>query len=229
MPAWITSLLRELVSVPMASARSRTITSSPAIASRRAQARPITPAPITTQSTRSITGSAPERPVKLNLAHTEAGDGRQDVGQASIVDRHALGQATLARPPLRLTGQQDLVEPGCGRRSLDPFADRRGLSRDTRRIAHGRSVQDEGKHAVENAVLALVVRGDGGATGHGGAQYLAQDGEARALVGAEGEQGALTRVDVGRGIGGGPPVLVDQGTCRDRHALVAGDPRLTES
>src|SRR3954447_2005716 len=115
MPAWITSLLRELVSVPIASARSRTITSSPAIASRRAQARPTTPAPITTQSTRSITVSTAERPVELGLAHTKAGDGGPDIGEAAIVDRHSLGQAALARALLRLTRQEDLVEPRCGR------------------------------------------------------------------------------------------------------------------
>src|SRR5450759_3623256 len=54
MPAWITSLLRDEVTVPIASAASRMITSRPACASRRATARPITPAPITTHSTLSI-------------------------------------------------------------------------------------------------------------------------------------------------------------------------------
>ena len=54
MPAWITSLLREDVTVPIASAASSRITSRPACASRRATARPITPAPITTHSTLSI-------------------------------------------------------------------------------------------------------------------------------------------------------------------------------
>src|SRR5712672_3188606 len=59
MPAWITSLLREDVTVPIPSAASRMITSRPACASRRATARPITPAPITTHSTLSIRGSYP--------------------------------------------------------------------------------------------------------------------------------------------------------------------------
>src|SRR3546814_17984416 len=54
MPAWITSLFRELVPVPIMSALSSTITSRPAIASRRATASPTTPAPITTQATRSV-------------------------------------------------------------------------------------------------------------------------------------------------------------------------------
>src|SRR5665647_445086 len=54
MPAWMTSLLRELVSVPIAPASSRITTSRPASASARAHARPTTPAPMTTQSTRSM-------------------------------------------------------------------------------------------------------------------------------------------------------------------------------
>src|SRR6059058_2752090 len=58
MPAWITSELRELVWVPMASSVSRITTSRPASASSRATARPTMPAPITTASTRS-TGEPP--------------------------------------------------------------------------------------------------------------------------------------------------------------------------
>ena len=55
MPAWTTSLLRELVSVPIASAASSTTTSRPDIARRRAIASPTTPAPTTTASTLSVT------------------------------------------------------------------------------------------------------------------------------------------------------------------------------
>src|SRR3546814_8780062 len=50
MPAWMTSELRELVPVPMASLASATSTSRPACASARATARPTTPAPTTMQS-----------------------------------------------------------------------------------------------------------------------------------------------------------------------------------
>src|SRR6185369_4136092 len=50
MPAWITSELRELVCVPIASSASRMTTSRPDSASARATARPTTPAPITTAS-----------------------------------------------------------------------------------------------------------------------------------------------------------------------------------
>src|SRR5205085_4959220 len=54
MPAWITSEFRELVCVPIASSASRMMTSLPASASSRAIARPTTPAPTTTVSTRSM-------------------------------------------------------------------------------------------------------------------------------------------------------------------------------
>src|SRR5215469_6032102 len=50
MPAWITSLLRELAPVPKLSAASRIRTSRPAVASARATARPTTPAPMITLS-----------------------------------------------------------------------------------------------------------------------------------------------------------------------------------
>src|SRR5437868_1855107 len=50
MPAWITSELRELVWVPIASSASRITTSRPARASARATASPTIPAPTTTLS-----------------------------------------------------------------------------------------------------------------------------------------------------------------------------------
>src|SRR5271163_3908034 len=57
MPAWMTSLLREDVSVPMPSAASRMMTARPACARARATARPTTPAPTTMQSMSSTLGS----------------------------------------------------------------------------------------------------------------------------------------------------------------------------
>src|SRR3569832_2000761 len=50
----MTSLLRELVYMPIAGLASTTATSRPACANARAAARPITPAPITTHSILSI-------------------------------------------------------------------------------------------------------------------------------------------------------------------------------
>lgn len=54
MPAWMTSLLRELVTVPKVGAESRTKTSLPLKANSLAIAIPTIPAPITTQSTVSF-------------------------------------------------------------------------------------------------------------------------------------------------------------------------------
>ena len=47
MPAWITSLLRDEMPVPIAPAASATTTSAPAPAAARATASPTTPAPTT--------------------------------------------------------------------------------------------------------------------------------------------------------------------------------------
>ncbi len=57
LPVWITSELREDVSVPKAPAASISNTARPAIASCRAMASPTTPAPMTATS---VSGSAPE-------------------------------------------------------------------------------------------------------------------------------------------------------------------------
>src|SRR2546421_4471982 len=54
MPAWITSLLRELAPVPKRPAASRIRTSRPRSASSRATASPTTPAPTTITSALSI-------------------------------------------------------------------------------------------------------------------------------------------------------------------------------
>ena len=113
------------------------------------------------------------RPVEHGLAHAQAGDGGQDVGQALLVDRHALGQCgcCLARRS-GSPGSRISAEPGAGGRGLDPVAHGRGLGGDPRPAAQGRGVEDEGQHAVEDAVLALVVRGDGGPAGDRGTQDL---------------------------------------------------------
>src|SRR5438128_10839056 len=70
MPAWITSELRELVCVPIASSASRMITSRPASASSRAIARPTTPAPTTTASTPSMALSTREHPFEEESGQT---------------------------------------------------------------------------------------------------------------------------------------------------------------
>src|SRR6185295_18842046 len=84
MPAWITSELRELVCVPIASSASKMTTSRPAMASSRAMARPTTPAPTTTASTLSMALSMREPPFE--------GDGGQpgDGGRARHRTRRAV-------------------------------------------------------------------------------------------------------------------------------------------
>src|SRR5262245_49054186 len=83
----MTSLLRALVAVPMPSARSTTTTSWPVHASSRATARPITPAPTTSASTRSIAalqaGAFVHAQVQVHALHRGA--------------RRALAEIVLAR------------------------------------------------------------------------------------------------------------------------------------
>ena len=83
MPAWITSLLRDEVSVPMPSAASRTITSRPASASARATARPTTPAPTTTQSTDSTRSSLAQSATRKRGLKTQRGIGTASIGRQS--------------------------------------------------------------------------------------------------------------------------------------------------
>src|SRR5688500_13487534 len=84
MPAWITSELRELVWVPMASSASRITTSRPARASARATARPTTPAPTTTASSFSTDQ------IPLEEKRTGAGERRERChGTGSAVEEDA--------------------------------------------------------------------------------------------------------------------------------------------
>src|SRR5690606_34563335 len=62
MPAWMTSLLRELIPVPKPASDSRTSGVRPRTASSAATASPTTPAPITIVSTVSISGALLARP-----------------------------------------------------------------------------------------------------------------------------------------------------------------------
>src|SRR3954463_6955980 len=99
MPAWITSELRELVCVPIASSASRITTSRPARARARAMARPTTPAPMTTASTRSM-GKPPFEEERRHAG--ERGDARHRPRRAvkddakDCADRRADGEADRA-------------------------------------------------------------------------------------------------------------------------------------
>src|SRR5579859_1243418 len=98
MPAWITSLLRELVSVPIASAASRTITSRPASASSRATAKPTTPAPITTQSAVSAIGLACPTQLnrRMNVFPADENQGRTQAWSKRSENLTGLGGADAA-------------------------------------------------------------------------------------------------------------------------------------
>src|SRR5205085_11642729 len=97
MPAWITSEFRELVCVPIASSASRMMTSLPVSASSRAIARPTTPAPTMTTSTRSIT----KQP--LEAEHADAGERRG----ARHGSRRAVEQRAKERAKERAGGEAD--------------------------------------------------------------------------------------------------------------------------
>src|SRR5918996_4423580 len=91
MPAWMTSELRELAWVPIASSASRITTSRPASASARATARPTTPAPITTASRRSTEELSFQEKGSRAGAGGEGGHGTrgtvEDGGEAAADDR----------------------------------------------------------------------------------------------------------------------------------------------
>src|SRR5205823_2196858 len=100
MPAWITSELRELVCVPIASSASRITTSRPAMASSRATARPTTPAPTTTASTLSMG----EQPLE-----DECGDAGQR-GDARHRTRRAIEELAQERAERSAAGKADRAD-----------------------------------------------------------------------------------------------------------------------
>src|SRR5438552_2557210 len=100
MPAWITSELRELVCVPIASSASRMITSRPASASSRAIARPTTPAPTTTASTLST------REHPFEEESDEAGERRGGGHRA----RAAVEEGAEQRAERRARGEADRAD-----------------------------------------------------------------------------------------------------------------------
>src|SRR6266568_2388724 len=99
MPAWMTSELRELVCVPMASSPSRITTSRPARASARATARPTTPAPMTTASSFST-----QQPPPREVSH----QGRCAESPGLAVLRVA--DAVDERPELRRRDGDDVAD-----------------------------------------------------------------------------------------------------------------------
>src|SRR5574337_3213 len=114
MPAWTTSLLRALVTVPKALSASTTTTSRPACASARAQASPTTPAPTTTQSAScdSTTQSASCDSTPPPTSSTARSDQRRDRaadlrggrGPAQVGGARAVAQHRLDRAQDRIVG-----------------------------------------------------------------------------------------------------------------------------
>src|SRR3989442_13456367 len=104
MPAWITSELRELVCVPIASSASRMITSRPAIASSRATASQTAPARTTTASTLSMALSTREHPFEDEGG--EAGERRDGCHRA----RAAVEERAEQRAERRARGEADRAD-----------------------------------------------------------------------------------------------------------------------
>src|SRR3954452_16926556 len=130
MPAWMTSELRELVCVPIASSASRMMTSLPASASSRAIARPTTPAPTTTTSTRSMA----KQPLEAEDA--SAGERRG----ARHGPRRAVEQRADQRAEERAGGEAD----GADQRRGAAGGPREGRERERRGVRqHQRGAEEQ--------------------------------------------------------------------------------------
>src|SRR3954451_7130362 len=130
MPAWMTSELRELVCVPMASSASRMMNSRPASASSRAMARPTTPAPTTTASTRSMAYPA--------LEPEDAPCGER--GGACHRPRRAVEQRAEKHAEERAGGEAD----GADQRRRAACGVRKGREDERRRVRqHERGPEEE--------------------------------------------------------------------------------------
>src|ERR1700692_2387783 len=99
MPAWMTSLLRELVCIPNWRSRSRISTSRRVAANALAAARPTTPAPITMQSTslKALLSRFDGGRAVCEFIHIGAGRGIR----GHQPDRHA-GLGHLQRPAIKI-------------------------------------------------------------------------------------------------------------------------------
>src|SRR6185437_554136 len=123
----MTSLLRELVPVPMASSASSTRVSRPRSASARAIARPTTPAPMTTQSIFSaIFNASPWR----DAGRLYGGAG---ASRACLFEGYLLGDRVAIEPriPARLTCRGWAAASAC-RRAVSFQLDHDGVPRAVR-------------------------------------------------------------------------------------------------
>src|SRR5436190_20734446 len=144
MPAWITSELRELVWVLIASSLSRITTSRPAKASSRATARPTTPAPITTASSFSTAKQ------DLEKGGADAGHG----GCGGHRPRRAVEGGGEESADQRAGGEADRADERRGRAS----GGREGRERGRGRVRHHeRGTEEEhgkGDHDGEPVILS---------------------------------------------------------------------------
>src|SRR5262245_788646 len=123
MPAWITSLLRELVSEPISSCCSNTTTSWPTSASARATASPTTPAPTTTVS---ISGGI--RPPGKGSGPASLTPRIIRYQVSSVRDRAERGSSAARRPLIARSGATRIRRPS--QRPTWPIAERL-VGRDT--------------------------------------------------------------------------------------------------
>ena len=136
------------------------------MASRRAQARPTTPAPTTTQSTRSIRASArpSARSISARLTPRLATAARMSARLLSSIGTPSARRRARARRS-GSPGSRISSKPGAGGDALTQSPTAAASRGDVCRFADGGRVEDEGQHAVDDAVLARVVRGDGRTAG----------------------------------------------------------------
>src|SRR5512138_722692 len=150
MPAWITSELRELVCVPIASSLSRITTSRPASASSRATARPTTPAPTTTASSLSKREPPFERK-------------RADAGERGGA-RHGAPRAVEDRAEQRAQRRAREIGRGADERGRRAGGLGKGRQREGRgaRQHERRAEEDEGERHHEREPVLLPGPGERG-------------------------------------------------------------------
>src|SRR5690349_19731867 len=153
----------------------------------------------------------------------DLGAGGDDFAPGHRVDLNARGEALRLAHALRLAGHEDPLDTGGRRRRRVPADERLDLGGEVLGAAEPSRIDQDRQHAIEHLTPAVANRADRRAAGERAAEQLADQCEARSLVLAEGQQGAV-RLDhrVAR-VGGRIAVVVDDRAGLERHALVVGD------
>src|SRR5271168_400940 len=123
MPAWMTSLLRELTPVPMASSASTT-TSRPVRANARATARPTTPAPMTRHSTASMVAFSASGRRRSTTRRRRRSDQHHAAVRHDDLSGDIVGVARRQerRDPREVVGLRRITEQDAGGEALDELA-----------------------------------------------------------------------------------------------------------